>query len=70
MNSVNNLIRTGSAMVKIYVSGDQEPYCIHKQIIETSSDFVDKALNGRFAEKDGVVRLPIHGSKAFGLYTQ
>lgn len=57
-------------MVKIYVGDDKEPFCVHKQIIETSSDFFDKALNGQFAEKDGLFRLPSQESKSFGLYIQ
>lgn len=44
-------------MATIYVGGQTEPFIIHHDLIIASSDFLAKASNGEFKEKDGVVHL-------------
>lgn len=41
---------------------------LHHDIVAKSSDFFDKALNGRFAEKDGQVKLPHEDARLFAIY--
>lgn len=57
-------------MATIYVGPDNEPFVIHRNLIAISSDFFAKALNGRFSEQDGIIKLPLYTSDLFEIYMQ
>jgi hypothetical protein len=62
--------RVGRKMIQVFVGDDEEPHCVHRDLISASSDFFQKALNGDFQEKDGIVRLSNQDSTLFALYVQ
>ncbi|TID18831.1 hypothetical protein E6O75_ATG05952 [Venturia nashicola] len=58
----------GKRISRVFVGKDTEPYIIHHDLLSASSDFFDKALNGRFKESGGDVYLPKQKSETFDAY--
>ncbi|RDI81886.1 hypothetical protein Vi05172_g8012 [Venturia inaequalis] len=60
--------KLGRQMTQIFVGGDREPHCVHRDLISASSDFFKRALCGSFKEKNGIVRLREESSDDFAVY--
>ncbi|KAF2431139.1 hypothetical protein EJ08DRAFT_199899 [Tothia fuscella] len=61
----------GREVVEIWIVDDEKPFIVHRQLIASSSEFFNKALNGEFKEKEGVVRLAVVDNSAnFDIYVR
>ncbi len=55
-------------MVTIFVGSKRKEFMIHKDLICGTAEFFNKAFNGHFMEKDGVMYLPDDNPEAFTLF--
>lgn len=62
--------RLGKEIATVLVGEDEETFPVHHDLIAASSDFFNKALNGRFAEKNDTVKLQKVNVTVFGRYLQ
>lgn len=65
-----NLYRYGKRIIQVYVGDDPTPRYVDGDCIARSSAFFQKALNGNFSEKDGIVKLPHATTSLFVTYLQ